>query len=55
MSGAELQLYIFIAWMIGSMILFAVIIVWALLPGNRQRFEAYGSIPLTDEQHEQHS
>jgi cbb3-type cytochrome oxidase subunit 3 len=52
MTGAELQLYVFIAWMIGSMILFIAIIAWALWPSNRQRFESYGSIPLADDQPE---
>ena len=52
MSGVDIQLYAFIAWMIGSMIVFIAIIVWALWPGNRRRFEAYSAIPLNDEQDE---
>jgi cbb3-type cytochrome oxidase subunit 3 len=50
MSGAEMQFYAFALWMILSMITFIAIIVWSLLPGNRRRFEAYGTIPLRDDE-----
>jgi cbb3-type cytochrome oxidase subunit 3 len=50
MSGADLQFYAFASWMILSMITFIAIIVWALLPGNRERFEFYGEIPLRDDE-----
>jgi cbb3-type cytochrome oxidase subunit 3 len=50
MSGADVQFYAFVAWMILSMIAFIAIIVWSLLPSNRRRLEAYGSIPLRDDE-----
>jgi cbb3-type cytochrome oxidase subunit 3 len=50
MSGADLQFYAFAFWMILSMTTFIAIIVWAFLPGHRQRFEYYGEIPLRDDE-----
>jgi cbb3-type cytochrome oxidase subunit 3 len=50
MSGADMQFYAFAGWMILSMITFIAIIVWSLLPRNRRRFEAYGTIPLRDDE-----
>ncbi len=54
MTGAEIQALAFIVWMIGSMIVFIAILVWALWPGNRERFQAYAAIPLRPEQDEGH-
>jgi len=31
------------------MVLFAGVLFWAFRPGNKEKFEAYGSIPLRDE------
>jgi cbb3-type cytochrome oxidase subunit 3 len=50
MSGADIQFYAFATWMILSMITFIAIIVWSLLPGNRQRFDGYAAIPLRDDE-----
>ena len=55
MSGVDLQLYAFIAWMIASMIVFIALIAWVLWPGHGPRFEKHASIPLGDETDEAHS
>ncbi len=55
MSGADIQTYAFIAWMIASMIVFIALIAWALWPGNRRRLEKHGAIPFADEQDEARS
>jgi cbb3-type cytochrome oxidase subunit 3 len=55
MSGVDIQLFAFIAWMIASMIVFIALIAWVLWPGNGPLFEKHGSIPLADETDEARS
>ncbi len=37
-------------WPVWLFILFVGIVIWALLPRNKARFERYGKIPLNDDQ-----
>ena len=49
MISPELHSNLFVIWMALSVIAFIVIMVWALWPSHRQRFESYGQIPLRDD------
>jgi len=50
MISPELHSNLFVAWIVLSVIAFLVIMVWALWPSHRKRFEAYGQIPLRDDE-----
>ena len=39
-------------WVVWLMAIFLAIVVWAFWPKNKERFEAYGRIPLEDEKDE---
>jgi len=45
----DMQFYAYMTWMVVSIVLFALILVWALWPGSRERFQKYADIPLRDE------
>ena len=49
MISPELHSNLFVIWMALSVIAFIVIMVWALWPSHRRRFESYGYIPLRDD------
>ena len=49
MISPELQSNLFLFWIVLSVIAFLAIMVWALWPSHRQRFESYGRIPLRDD------
>ena len=49
MISPELHSNLFVIWIVLSVIAFLVIMVWALWPSHRQRFESYGYIPLQDD------
>jgi cytochrome c oxidase cbb3-type subunit IV len=49
MISPELHSNLFVIWMVLSVIAFIVIMVWALWPSHRRRFESYGHIPLRDD------
>jgi cbb3-type cytochrome oxidase subunit 3 len=42
-------------WMVVSILLFVVIMAWALWPGSRERFEKHADIPLRDDEDEAQS
>jgi cbb3-type cytochrome oxidase subunit 3 len=52
MSSEDMQYYAYMVWMIVSIVLFTLILVWALWPGSRERFEKYADIPLRDDEGE---
>jgi cbb3-type cytochrome oxidase subunit 3 len=52
MSNEDLQFYAYMIWMAVSIILFTVILAWALWPGSRERFQPYADIPLRDDEDE---
>jgi|APDOM4702015191_1054821.scaffolds.fasta_scaffold152825_2 cbb3-type cytochrome oxidase subunit 3 len=45
----DTQFYAYMIWMIISIVLFIVILAWALWPGSRERFQRYAEIPLLDD------
>jgi cbb3-type cytochrome oxidase subunit 3 len=49
MISPELHSNLFVIWIVLSVIAFLAIMVWALWPSHRQRFESYGHIPLQDD------
>lgn len=49
MISPGLQSNLFVIWIVLSVIAFLAIMVWALWPSHRQRFESYGNIPLRDD------
>jgi len=49
MISPELHSNLFVIWMVLSVIAFIAIMVWALWPSHRRRFESYGQIPLRDD------
>jgi len=55
MSNEDMQFYAYMAWMIVSVLLFVVIMGWALWPGSREHFEQYADIPLRDDEDEARS
>jgi len=55
MSNEDMQFYAYMVWMVVSIVLFAVILAWALWPGSRERFQQYGDIPLRDDEDEAQS
>lgn len=46
------QYYAYMAWMAVSIVMFIVILAWALWPGHRERLERHGNIPLLDDENE---
>jgi len=55
MWNEDMQFYAYMVWMAVSILLFTVIMAWALWPGSRERFEKYGDIPLRDDEDEAQS
>ena len=51
----DMQFYAYMTWMVVSIVLFALILAWALWPGSRERFQKYGDIPLRDDEDEAQS
>jgi cbb3-type cytochrome oxidase subunit 3 len=49
MMSPEMQANLFIGWLVLSIIAFFAIMIWAMWPSHRGRFEAYGRIPLRDD------
>jgi len=46
----DMQFYAYMTWMAVSVVLFVLILAWALWPGSRERFQKYADIPLRDDQ-----
>ena len=51
----DMQFYAYMTWMVVSIVLFVLILAWALWPGSRERFQKYADIPLRDDQDEAQS
>ncbi|HUL08577.1 MAG TPA: cbb3-type cytochrome c oxidase subunit 3 [Candidatus Acidoferrum sp.] len=51
----DMQFYAYMTWMTISIVLFLLILAWALWPGSRERFQKYADIPLHDDEDEARS
>jgi FtsZ-interacting cell division protein ZipA len=49
MISPELHSDLFVAWMVLSVIVFIVLMVWTLWPSHRSKLESFADIPLRND------